>query len=57
MPELKKRMNAGYVLMDSYTSASGTTYYFLERGKLRCSLEIESDGHGWLYTSNDIRRI
>lgn len=57
MLELKKRMDAGYVLMDSYTSQKGTTYYFLERGKLRCTLEIESDGHGYVYTSSGSRRI
>ena len=57
MPELKKRMNAGYVLMDSYTKANGSVLYFLERGKLSCMLEIESDGHGWLYTDSDVRRI
>ena len=57
MPELKKRIKSGYVLMDSYAKTNGSVCYFLERGKLKCMIEVEPDGHGWLYTSNDIRRI
>lgn len=57
MPELNKRMNAGYVLMDSYTMPNGTCYYFLERGKLKCMIELDSTGHGWLHTSSTDRRI
>ena len=57
MPELNKRMNNGYILMDSFTSSTGTTYYFLERGKLKCMIELDPTGHGWLHTSTTDRRI
>lgn len=57
MGELTKRINAGYVLMDSYTTPNGKTYYFLERGKLRCTIELEPSGYGYIYTSSGVRRI
>jgi hypothetical protein len=57
MPELQKRMNSGYVLMDTYRQDDGTTCYFLERGKHTCVIKLEPTGHGWLYTDSYERRI
>lgn len=57
MPELKKRINSGWVLMDSMTVGQNQVF-FLERGlKAKCTIEIEPDGHGWLSTSTGVKRI
>ena len=57
MPELQARLKAGWVLMTSFTSSDGTTFYFLERGKTNCVIELELTGHGILYINNEERRI
>jgi len=57
MQEVSKRMNAGWVLMDSM-SVNGHTIYFLERGeKSKCTIDIEPSGHGWVETSSGRKRI
>jgi len=58
MPELIKRINSGWVLMDSMSLPDGRKAFWLERGrKAKCMIELESDGHGWLYTQSDCKRI
>lgn len=57
MQEVIKRINAGWVLMDSM-NAQDKQIFFLERGeKAKCQIELNSDGHGWLYTSTRTVRI
>lgn len=51
MPELTKRINAGWVLMDSYT-VDNNKFYFLEHGKNSCVIKLEPSGHGVLYTNS-----
>lgn len=47
MAELRKRMNAGWVLMDAIVNAEKDCIdYYLERGRFRCVVRIESNGIG-----------
>lgn len=57
MPELQKRINQGWVLMDSQTLDGNIKRYVLTRGKLECAIELGPDGRGFLYTNNKTRRI
>lgn len=57
MPELIKRMNAGWVLMTSRTKEEGGQVYMLERGKNTCMIDLDPTGHGFIYTDTTTRRI
>lgn len=57
MPELTKRMNAGWVLMTSCIRADGGQVYLLERGKNTCMIDLDPTGHGYVYTDTNTRRI
>ena len=58
MNELKKRMNAGWCLMDTYKSTDTlNVHYFFERGKCRCVIILKPDGYGYIETSSGIKRI
>lgn len=58
MQEVTKRMDSGWVLMDSWTTQEGHTIYMFERGlKAKCSFDIGPNGHGIMYTSTGEQRV
>lgn len=52
MQELRKRITAGWVLMDHYQKSNGHAVYVLERANTRRYLDISQNGHLCSVTSS-----